>query len=114
MLLLAYVWHWLLRCDFLWWWADVRMAALEALVDFTRVDGRWPDLEFLLDLVDSDPDPSVRHGLVRLLVENPPFERAHRHKLDQDALVHRLWNLIKYAQYYHPHFPRLAQHYADV
>ncbi|XP_063225105.1 transcription initiation factor TFIID subunit 2 [Bacillus rossius redtenbacheri] len=73
---------------------DVRLAALEALVDFTRVDGRWPDLQFLLDLLEGDPDPAVRHRLARMLVDSPPFERARRHKLDQDALAHRLWNLI--------------------
>nr|CAD7573934.1 unnamed protein product [Timema californicum] len=73
---------------------DVRLTALEALVDFTRVDGRWPDLEFLMDMVENDPEPMVKHRLLRLMVENPPFERAHRHKLDQEALVERLWNLM--------------------
>nr|CAD7452252.1 unnamed protein product [Timema tahoe] len=62
------------------------LTALEALVDFTRVDGRWPDLEFLMDIVENDPEPMVKHRLLRLMVENPPFERAHRHKLDQEAL----------------------------
>lgn len=74
---------------------DVRLAALEALVDFTKVDGRWPDLEFLLDLAENDPEPSVRHQLVRMLVENPPFERSHKHRLDKEELAERLWNLIK-------------------
>nr|CAD7424617.1 unnamed protein product [Timema monikensis] len=73
---------------------NVRLTSLEALVDFTRVDGRWPDLEFLMDMVENDPEPMVKHRLLRLMVENPPFERAHRHKLDQEALVERLWNLM--------------------
>ncbi|GLH06390.1 Transcription initiation factor TFIID subunit 2 [Gryllus bimaculatus] len=73
---------------------DVRLAALEALVDFTRVDGRWDDLVFLLDLIENDPDPRVRHSLVRLLVENPPFDRAHKHRLDREELVDRLWSLM--------------------
>ncbi|EZA62441.1 Transcription initiation factor TFIID subunit [Ooceraea biroi] len=73
---------------------DVRIAALEALVDFTRVDGKWEDLEFLLDMAEMDPHPGVRHRLVRLMVENPPFEKAHKHRLDKPELVDRIWNLI--------------------
>ncbi|XP_043273259.1 transcription initiation factor TFIID subunit 2 [Venturia canescens] len=73
---------------------DVRIAALQALVDFTKVDGKWDDLEFLLDMAEMDPHPSVRHRLVRLMVENPPFERAHKHRLDKPELVDRIWNLI--------------------
>ncbi|XP_012273094.1 transcription initiation factor TFIID subunit 2 isoform X3 [Orussus abietinus] len=73
---------------------DVRIAALEALVDFTRVDGKWEDMEFLLDMAEMDPHPGVRHRLVRLMVENPPFERAHKHRLDKQELVDRIWNLI--------------------
>lgn len=75
---------------------DVRIAALEALVDFTRVDGKWEDMEFLLDMIEADPHPGVRHRLVRLMVENPPFERAHKHRLDRCELVDRIWNLAKY------------------
>lgn len=78
---------------------DVRIAALEALVDFTRVDGKWEDLEFLLDMIEMDPHPGVRHRLVRLMVENPPFERAHKHRLDRPELVDRIWNLIKYVEF---------------
>lgn len=73
---------------------DIRIAALEALVDFTRVDGKWEDLEFLLDMAEMDPHPGIRHRLVRLMVENPPFERAHKHRLDKPDLVDRIWNLI--------------------
>ncbi|KAJ8680194.1 hypothetical protein QAD02_015981 [Eretmocerus hayati] len=73
---------------------DVRIAALTALVDFTRIDGKWEDLEFLLDMAENDPHPGVRHRLVRLLIENPPFEKAHKHRLDTPELVHRIWNLI--------------------
>lgn len=75
---------------------DVRIAALTALVDFTKVDGKWEDLEFLLDMAENDPHPAIRHKLVRLMVENPPFERAHKHRLDKPELVNRIWNLIKF------------------
>ena len=60
------------------------------------MDGNWDDLEFLLDMAENDEHPGVRHRLVRLLIENPPFERAHKHKLDKPELVDRIWNLIKY------------------
>ncbi|XP_054290180.1 transcription initiation factor TFIID subunit 2-like [Macrosteles quadrilineatus] len=75
---------------------DVRLTALEMLVDFTGLDGKWSDLEYLLDIAEEDPDPAVRFGLVRLLCDNPPFHHAtsHRHRLDREDLVHRLWNLF--------------------
>lgn len=75
---------------------DVRIAALECLVDFVKVDGRWEDLQHLMDLLETDLDPMVRHALARLLIDNPPFERAHRHKLDREELVERIWGSMKY------------------
>lgn len=65
------------------------------MVDFVRVDGRWNDLSDLLDIVENDPDPGVRHRLARFLIEQPPFDRAHRQRLDREELVHRIWNNIK-------------------
>lgn len=50
-------------------------------------------------MIEMDPHPGVRHRLVRLMVENPPFERAHKHRLDRPELVDRIWNLIKYVQF---------------
>lgn len=75
---------------------EVRLAALEALVDFTRADGRWEDLEFLLDIAENDPDHMVRHKLLRMLIENPPFSQTQRSRLDKEELVERLWTNIKY------------------
>ena len=89
-----------IRLIFFCSFTDVRLAALEALGDFTKVDGRWPDLEFLLDLAENDPEPAVRYQLIRMLVENPPFERAHKHRLDKEELAERLWNLIKLVTMY--------------
>nr|XP_018909078.1 PREDICTED: transcription initiation factor TFIID subunit 2 isoform X1 [Bemisia tabaci] len=72
---------------------DVRLAALECLVDFTVLDGRWSDLEYLLDMIDEDPDPGVRFELVQMLCDNPPFQRmAGKHRLDIPDLANRLWN----------------------
>ncbi len=47
---------------------DVRLAALEAIVDYTKTDGRLEDAEFLLDIIESDPVPSMRHDLCRLII----------------------------------------------
>lgn len=70
---------------------DVRIAAMECLVDFVKVDGKWEDLEHLLNLLESDPDPTARHLLARLLIENPPFERGQRHRLHREELRERIW-----------------------
>lgn len=74
---------------------DVRIAAMECLVDFVKVDGRWEDLLHLMDLLETDPDPMARHALARLLIDNPPFQKAHRHKLDREELVERIWGNMK-------------------
>lgn len=74
---------------------DLRVAAMECLVDFVRVDGKWEDLEHLMDLLETDPDPMARHALARLLIENPPFERGHKHRLDREELVQRIWTNMK-------------------
>ena len=73
---------------------DVRIAALECLVDFVNVEGSWSDLSHLLDMIENDPVPRIRHILIRLLVSTPPFERAKHHKNDKEELVDRLWSLM--------------------
>jgi transcription initiation factor TFIID subunit 2 len=73
---------------------DVRLAALECLVDFVRADGRWNDLQDILDILENDPDPGLRHKLAELIISNPPFKRAHRERLDIPDLVERIWTNI--------------------
>ncbi|XP_065359365.1 transcription initiation factor TFIID subunit 2 [Calliphora vicina] len=70
---------------------DLRLAAMECLVDFVKVDGRWEDLDHLITLLETDPDPAARHGLAQLLIDNPPFTRESRSRLDRPELVERLW-----------------------
>ena len=77
---------------------DVRLAALECLVDFVRADGRLSDLLDILDILENDPDPWLRHKLAELLIKNPPFKRAYRERLDVPDLVERIWTNIKYVQ----------------
>ncbi|KAG5679292.1 hypothetical protein PVAND_008870 [Polypedilum vanderplanki] len=70
---------------------DVRLAALECLVDYLKVDGKWDDMIFIIDLLEKDTDPEVRHQLARLIVENPPFERSKGHRLNREELRERIW-----------------------
>ena len=54
----------------------------------------------MLELIENDPDPGLRHKLIRLMILNPPFEWAHRHRLDVVDLVDRIWMNIKYTVTY--------------
>lgn len=75
---------------------DLRIAAMECLVDFVKVDGRWEDLEHLIGLLENDPDPFTRHSLAQLLIDNPPFTRETRsQRLNRPELVERLWKNMK-------------------
>ncbi|KAL5016218.1 hypothetical protein ScPMuIL_005807 [Solemya velum] len=73
---------------------DVRLAALEALVDFTKTDVSNDTLFWLLDMVATDPDPYVRHSIIRMLVRNPPFRKTEENSLNTEELVERLWKLM--------------------
>lgn len=77
---------------------DVRVAAMECLVDFVKVDGEFEDLMHLLDLLSHDPDSMAKHKLARLLIDNPPFSKSHRNrKLERAELVDLIWHNMKYA-----------------
>lgn len=65
---------------------------MECLVDFVKVDGRWEDFDHLFQIIETDPDPAIRHALARLMIENPPFERGHHHRLNKGELVERIWS----------------------
>lgn len=75
---------------------DVRVAALEALVEVLRAESRMEDWEFLLDLIENDPEPRVRHQLLLMLAKHPPFERGRGNRLDTIPVMDRLWKLMKY------------------
>lgn len=70
---------------------DVRLAAMECLVDYLKVDGKFEDMELLMQLLESDPDPEARHQLARLMIENPAFERNRSHRLNRHDLRERIW-----------------------
>uniref|UniRef100_T1GNN3 Transcription initiation factor TFIID subunit 2 n=1 Tax=Megaselia scalaris TaxID=36166 RepID=T1GNN3_MEGSC len=80
---------------------DLRIAAMECLVDFVKVDGKWDDLDHLITILETDPDPFARHALARLLIDNPPFTRATDNvktnaELDQPQLAKRIWNMMNF------------------
>ncbi|XP_049545880.1 transcription initiation factor TFIID subunit 2 isoform X1 [Anopheles darlingi] len=71
---------------------DVRLAAMECLVDYVKIDGRWEDLEHLIELLETDPDPMARHQLGRLLIDAMPFDKSNRHRLDREELALRIFD----------------------
>ncbi|KAJ7405005.1 TATA-box binding protein associated factor 2 [Willisornis vidua] len=122
---------------------DVRIAALEAVVDYTKDDGRslaksdgrslvesggllllrfwassgseewfsksqnpqdyipsgpvdrsYEELQWLLDMVQSDPVPYIRHKILDMLTKNPPFTKNMESPLCNEALVDQLWKLM--------------------
>ncbi|KAF4522141.1 hypothetical protein B566_EDAN012603 [Ephemera danica] len=79
---------------------DVRIAGLKALVDFQRADGTAADLDFLLNLTENDPEPRVRHELLRLLISTPPFDMASSHPLDTEELATRIWNNMNQVMFF--------------
>ena len=50
---------------------------------------------WLLDIVEQDPVPSVRHRLFQMLIDNPPFKHRETSALNNEGLVERLWTLMK-------------------
>lgn len=74
---------------------DVRVAALEALVEVVRADARIDDWEFIIDIIEKDPEPRVRHKLLLLLAKNPPFEKGRGSRLDTIEIADRFWRLMK-------------------
>ena len=75
---------------------DIRLTALECLVDYVRVEGNESDIDHLLSLVENDPVPFVRHKILRMMVDNPPFDKNRAHRNDTHFLVERLWKLMKW------------------
>jgi len=75
--------------------SEVRLAAIEALVDIIKAEQRRDDLEYLLDIVEADPVASVRHATVQYLAQNPPFTKKDtNHPVNTPELVDRVWKLM--------------------
>ena len=66
---------------------DTWLAALECLVDYIKLEGKFEDLGFVIDMIENDPVPRIRHEATRCLVKCPPFERGRHHRNDRPELV---------------------------
>ncbi|KAL4236698.1 Transcription initiation factor TFIID subunit 2 [Mactra antiquata] len=73
---------------------DVRLVAIEALVDFIKTDVNVTELYWLLEVVEKDPDKYVSYMTIQMLSKNPPFKRGEDSLLNTEALVSRLWKLM--------------------
>ncbi|XP_053395431.1 transcription initiation factor TFIID subunit 2-like isoform X2 [Mercenaria mercenaria] len=73
---------------------DVRLVAIESLVDFIKTDVNVSELYWLLEVVEKDPDKHVSYETIQMLSNNPPFRRGEDSLLNTEALVNRLWKLI--------------------
>lgn len=73
---------------------DVRIAAVEAVVDYIKTDCKPEELTNLIEVIEKDPDVYFRHIVIRKLVQNPPFKRGEHSHLHTQALVERLWKLM--------------------
>ncbi|RXM35692.1 hypothetical protein EOD39_3948 [Acipenser ruthenus] len=73
---------------------DVRLAALEAVVDYTQVDRSSEELQWLLNMVQNDPVHYIRHKILSMLAKNPPFTKMSESSLCNEALVDQLWKLM--------------------
>ncbi|PVD22834.1 hypothetical protein C0Q70_16090 [Pomacea canaliculata] len=75
---------------------DVRLAALDCLVDVIRTESSEEQLDFVLHIVENDPDHYVRYRLLRMLIANPPFKKLDLtpNPLNTEGLVERLWKIM--------------------
>ncbi|KAJ8032786.1 Transcription initiation factor TFIID subunit 2 [Holothuria leucospilota] len=72
----------------------IREVAMESLVDIVKVENNGDIFGWLLDLAEQDPVPYMRHKILSLLIENPPFKQRESSPLSTDALVERLWTYM--------------------
>ncbi|VDP80874.1 unnamed protein product [Echinostoma caproni] len=82
---------------------DLRVAGLEALVDYIRGERDQWALDWIFDEVIERDEvteasyPRLRFEAVQLLIRMPPFQRGETgSRLDTPQLVERLWTLMNY------------------
>ncbi|GAB6030287.1 Transcription initiation factor TFIID subunit 2 [Chamberlinius hualienensis] len=87
---------------------SVRCKAIDALVDFVSVEGAEDDVEFLLNIVDTDSYLYIRHYVLESMISQPPFTpRTSNCRLNTRKLGERLW-LMMNGQMSHDHRLRCA------
>lgn len=76
---------------------EVRVSAIEALVDILKAEQKREDFDFLLDLIETDPVPVVKLKALRYLVDNPPFTKKDvSHSLNTEDIVDRIWKMMNH------------------
>lgn len=70
---------------------DVRCAAVVELVDMIRAEQSQKDLDFLLDLVETDKVPAFKHFILSELHRNPPMIHMFP---NHNSVKDRLWSMI--------------------
>lgn len=80
---------------------DVRKTAIQILVDMVRREQRKEELDLLIDIIENDPSPVIKHYTIKQLVLNPPFKYTleERSQLDNIPFLEKLTNMIN------GHFP---------
>ncbi|KAH8848767.1 Transcription initiation factor TFIID subunit 2 [Schistosoma japonicum] len=85
------------------YYCDIRLAAIEAIVDYIRGERDQSALDWLFSNIIEREDVSdasyvrLRFETVQLLLRIPPFQRGETgSRLDTPQLVERLWTLINY------------------
>ena len=81
---------------------DVRLAAIDCLVDLIKATGNADDLNWLLDLAIHDPVSEIKQNIFKSLVRNPPFLKDSKSPLNSVELVERLWVFITQEAHYDP------------
>ncbi|CAH8451353.1 unnamed protein product [Schistosoma margrebowiei] len=84
-------------------YCDIRVAAIEAVVDYIRGERDQSALDWLFSNIIEREDASdasyvrLRFEAVQLLLRMPPFQRGESgSRLDTPQLVERLWTLMNY------------------
>ncbi|XP_077971287.1 transcription initiation factor TFIID subunit 2-like [Styela clava] len=81
---------------------DIRIAAIEALVDMIKATSDVDQFEWLLDLCEKDPVPEIKWRILKAFVSNPPFTKSDSQtsSLNTEHFVDKLWNFISKTTYY--------------
>lgn len=80
---------------------DIRVAAIDALIDMLSATNIPEEFEWLLDMCESDPLPQVKWCILKGLVANPPFTKSNVHSpLNTAFFVEKLWTLVTKTTFY--------------
>ncbi|CAF0780491.1 unnamed protein product [Adineta ricciae] len=72
----------------------VRLTACEILVEQTETRMNPDVLDYILTLIETDPDYNLRRKILQHLCRHPPFRQNQTCPLNNSSTVHRLWSLM--------------------